>query len=58
VSHLIAEPAQALRIGAQLLITNAVVVKRNRPLRKTASVLSAFPMFVPSLSWQSVRFYI
>jgi hypothetical protein len=25
---------------------------------KTASFLSAFPMFVPSLSWQNVRFYV
>jgi hypothetical protein len=25
---------------------------------KTASFLSAFPMFVPSLSWQNDRFYI
>jgi hypothetical protein len=27
-------------------------------VRKTASFLSAFPMFVPSLSWQNDRLYI
>jgi hypothetical protein len=27
-------------------------------VRKTASFLSGFPMFVPSLSWQNDRFYI
>ena len=27
-------------------------------VRKTASCFSAFPMFVPSLSWQNVRFYL
>eukprot|EP01046_Picozoa_sp_COSAG06_P015831 COSAG06_NODE_1027_length_11028_cov_3.385031_11_plen_169_part_00 len=32
------------------------VRKRSHP--KTASFLSAFPMFVPSLSWQNDRFYI
>jgi hypothetical protein len=32
---------------------------RNRAYKKTQlSFLSAFPMFVPSLSWQNVRFYI
>jgi hypothetical protein len=30
----------------------------NSGVRKTASFLSAFPMFVPSLSWQNDRFYI
>jgi hypothetical protein len=30
----------------------------NSGVRKTASFLSVFPMFVPSLSWQNDRFYI
>jgi hypothetical protein len=39
------------------------VLKKKRRLpvatvRKTASFLSAFPMFVPSPSWQNLRFHI
>jgi hypothetical protein len=42
------------------LDVEAVAVRRLQPQlpAKNAPLFSTFPMFVPSLSWSNVRFYI
>jgi len=63
VQELLEEPTAAGgsgsgREGKGQVFEALFVAVCQRTVRKTPSFFSAFPMFVPSLSWQNDRIYI